>query len=86
MKIKFAVVLFLIPISLTGCTTTLREVEVKEVKPGDNISIFNYSDAIRIIKIGNCQYISWAGSHRERGYAHKGDCNNPMHIYNKIKK
>lgn len=41
----------------------------------------------RVITIDNCQYIMYdAGSgYSGNGFlAHKGNCNNPIHIYNKI--
>lgn len=85
MKIKLLFTAAVCSIVLTGCSTTAKEVKVREIKPGDTISAFD-DDVIRILKIGKCQYISWTGSHGERGYSHKGDCNNPIHVYNKVKK
>lgn len=38
------------------------------------------------VDIEGCEYFKQFGSHGERTYSHKGNCKNPIHVYNKIEK
>jgi hypothetical protein len=49
---------------------------------GKNFPI-NANCRVQIITIDDCEYIVWSGSHGEVGFAHKGNCKNHIHIYNK---
>ncbi len=53
--------------SLVGCNAPVEEER-----------IYSGNTEWGIIKIGDCQYVS-----RVNLFSHKGDCNNPKHIYNK---
>ena len=35
---------------------------------------FNASGDVKVVTIDSCEYIVWAGSNGEIGYAHKGNC------------
>jgi hypothetical protein len=39
-----------------------------------------------VIRIGKCQYIgrNLGGNNNNAILAHKGDCDNPIHVYNKV--
>lgn len=36
-----------------------------------------------IVVIDGCQYFCWSGYRYEVNMTHKGNCNNPIHVYNK---
>lgn len=40
--------------------------------------------AFNVIRVGKCQYLSRWIYNQNAVLAHKGDCDNPIHVYNKI--
>ncbi len=80
-KIFIAIGLVLL-ISVTGCGKQKAEIEKEEVPVEDkNKFIPKY----RIVEIEGCEYFSFISSHGFKHITHKGNCKNPIHIYNVVK-
>lgn len=81
---------------LVACGPSAEEIAAKEKKGWINPETHNHlvfengllANHYSIIKIGNCEYIKgWAGSMDGGPFlTHKGDCSNPIHVYNHINK
>jgi uncharacterized alpha/beta hydrolase family protein len=74
--IKLIVVLFIILV-LTSC---IKDIEQRR----QSITHDNFVEELqvqryRVFRIEGCQYIWLTGS---GGFSHKGNCDNPIHIYN----
>lgn len=59
---------------LLGCWNTNTSTTMVKDSDGESVTI---------VKIGECQYIRTV-VYNSYTYTHKGDCDNPIHIYNKI--
>lgn len=59
-------------IAISGCVK-LPNGE-REIKDSDNSIVYT-------TKIGDCEYLKFRTYNGRWGYTHKGDCNNPIHIY-----
>jgi hypothetical protein len=74
--IKLIVVLFIIFV-LTGCMKNIEQ--RRQSITYDNLIEELPVQYYYVFRIDGCQYI-WLSQHGE--FAHKGNCDNPIHIYN----
>jgi len=76
MKIKL-IILVLVLFFLAGCNDSNEDKK--------NIAIVEPDGAIvTIVNIDGCEYIKYQ-TYGSYGYAHKGNCTNSIHVYNKEK-
>lgn len=79
-----SVITILFGLSITGvflqsCSTDTRPV-ADEVIPETVIPNDSNFEKFRVMRIDGCQYIHYT-SFKRAGLTHKGNCNNPIHIY-----
>jgi hypothetical protein len=72
----------LILAALYYSTSVDRKTSDKIVVPVAPI-IDSMGDEIEIVRIDGCEYIRAKLNSNCTIYAHKGDCDNPIHVYNK---
>jgi len=65
-----------------GCVVETRE---KLKKEATDSAWDNKITNIRIMRLGDCEYLKSSTSYDYPVFAHKGDCDNPIHIYKEIK-
>lgn len=73
--------LLLLAIGFMGCGKQQSEEKEEVPVASQNKAIPKYI----IVEIEGCEYFSFISSHNFKHITHKGNCKNPIHIYNTSK-
>lgn len=77
----FLIISAMIVLFTLSCGPSKEEIEARQKRY--NESLTNLIDGYSVTMIGDCQYLEKDAKTSSHVIFHKGDCNNPIHLYDK---